>query len=159
MAANTVNRETVRDAFAALLVTALTGTGNPVYAVYNYLKGVITTEDGSPLVMVTSSGTARQRAGIGDVRWNSYFVLEVFTFVRDAEAANSWTEQNVEDTLDLIEKEIADTVADNRTNANWNNISFSLDSAAIPEPSEIFTDTQKGFVVEMRRVYIQRMDT
>jgi hypothetical protein len=159
MSANTVNRETIRDAFATLLTNGLTGVGKPVYAVYNYLKGVITTEDGSPLVMVTSGGTARQRAGIGDTRWNSYFVLEVFTFVRDADAANSWTEQNVEDALDSIDKAIADIVADNRVSTDWHNISFALDSAAIPEPSEIFTDVQKGFVVEMKRVYIQRMDT
>jgi hypothetical protein len=159
MPADTINRETVRDAFAALLETALTGSGKPVYAVYNYLKGVITTDDGSPLVMVTSGGTARQRAGIGDTRWNSYFVLEIFTFVRDADAAIGWTEQNVEDALDSIDKAIADAVADNRVNANWNNIAFALDPAAIPEPSEIFTDTQKGFQVEMRRVYIQKMDT
>jgi hypothetical protein len=159
MTANTANRETIRDAFATLLQTALTGTGKPVYAVYNYLKGVITIEDGSPLVMVTSGGTARQRAGIGDARWNSYFILQVFTFIRDADAANNWTEQNVEDALDAIDKAIADVVADNRNNANWNDIRFSLLPDAIPDPSEIFTDTQKGFIVEMRKVYIQKMDT
>lgn len=159
MAADTVNRETVRDAFAALLNTALVGTGKPVSAVYGYLKGVITTDDPTPIVMVTSAGTARQRAGIGDTRWNSYFVLQVLTFVRDADAANNWTEASVEDTLDLIDKEIADCVADNRANANWNNISFTLTEGDIPTPSEIFPDPQKGMLVESRNVYIQKMDT
>jgi len=159
MAADTCNRETVRDAFAALLNTALVGTGKPVSAVYNYIKGVITIDDPTPIVMVASGGTARQRAGIGDNRWNSYFVLQVLTFVRDADAASGWTEALVEDTLDLIDKEIADCVADNRNNVNWNNISFTLTEGEIPAPSEIFSDPQKGMMVESRNVYIQKMDT
>jgi len=156
MTANTVNRETVRDAFATLLNTALVGVGLPVQAVYNYPLGVITE---TPVVCVASSGTARQRAGIGDSRWNSYFVLEIFTFVRDADAAGGWTEAQVEDQLDLIDKEIADCVADNRVNANWNNISFVMDNESIPDASEIFTDTERGYKLEMRKVYIQKMDT
>jgi len=154
--ANTANRETVRDAFAALLNTALVGSGLPVSVVYAYPIGKI---EQTPTVCVASSGTARQRAGIGDSRWNNYFVLEVFTFVRDADTAGSWTEAQVEDQLDLIDKKIADCVADNRVNANWNNISFAMDSASIPEQSEIVTDTERGMKLEMRKVYIQKMDT
>jgi hypothetical protein len=155
MSANTVNRETVRDAFATLLGTALVGTGLPVSVVYNYPIGKI---DQTPTVCVASSGTARQRAGIGDARWNSYFVLEVFTFVRDADAAGNWTEAQVEDQLDLIDKKIADCVADNRVNVNWNNISFVMDNESIPSQSEIFTDVERGMKLEMRKVYIQKMD-
>lgn len=155
MSANTANRETVRDAFAALLNTALVGSGLPVQAVYNYPIGKITE---TPVVCVASSGTARQRAGIGDSRWNSFFVLEVFTFVRDADTAAGWTEQNVEDQLDLIDKSIADVVADNRVSANWNNISYSLESSNVPAASEIFTDTERGYKLEMTKIYIQKMD-
>jgi hypothetical protein len=155
MSANTCNRETVRDAFAALLNTALVGTGLPVSVVYGYPIGKITQ---TPTVCVASSGTARQRAGIGDSRWNSYFVLEVFTFVADADGSG-WTEAQVEDQLDLIDKEIADCVADNRNNANWNDIRFSLQPDAIPDQSEIVTDTERGMKLEMRKVYIQKMDT
>jgi hypothetical protein len=155
MTANTVNRETVRDAFAALLNTALVGTGLPASVVYEYPIGKITE---SPTVCVASSGTARQRAGIGDSRWNSYFVLEVFSFVRDADADAGWTEAMVEDTLDLLDKKIADCVADNRVNANWNNISFVMDNESIPTPSEIATDVENGYKLEMRKVYIQKMD-
>jgi hypothetical protein len=82
----------------------------------------------------------------------------VFTFVRDADAAGSWTEAQVEDQLDLIDKEIADCVADNRVNANWNNISFVMDNESIPAQSEIFTDVERGMKLEMRKVYIQKMD-
>lgn len=155
MAANTTNRETVRDALAALLNTALVGVGLPVSVVYGYPIGVI---DQTPTVCIASSGTARQRAGIGDTRWNSYFVFDIFSFVRDADAANGWTEAQVEDQLDLIDKEIADCIADNRANANWLNISYSLDNEAVPSPSEIFTDTERGYKVEVTTVFIQRMD-
>lgn len=155
MSANTVNRETVRDAFAALLSAGLVGSGLPVQAVYGYLIGKI---EETPVVVVTSAGTARMRAGIGDARWNSYFVLQVLTFVRDADAANGWTEANVEDTLDLIDKKIADIVADNRNNANWNNITFSINEG-IPDPSEIFPDVERGYQVETRKVYIQKVDS
>jgi hypothetical protein len=155
MTANTVNRETVRDEFAALLGTALVGVGLPVQAVYNYPIGKI---DETPVVCVASSGTARLRAGIGDTRWNSFFVLEVFTFVRDADTASGWTEAMVEDQLDLIDKKIADCVADNRVNINWNNISYSIDNASVPNQSEIFTDVERGCKLEMRKVYIQKID-
>lgn len=157
MSANTVNRETVRDAFATLLGTALVGTGKPVSVVYNYPIGKI---EQTPTVLVASGGTARQSLGIGDTKkFNSYFVLEVFTFVRDADTAGSWTEAQVEDQLDLIDKYIADCVADNRVNTNWNNISFTMTENDIPEPSEIVTDTERGMKLEMRKVYIQKMDT
>lgn len=156
MSANTANRETVRDAFSTLLATALVGVGLPVEEVNNYPKGKI---EKSPVISVASGGTARQRAGIGDARWNNYFVLEVFTFVRDADDANGWTEAEVEDQLDLLDKKIADVVADNRTNANWTNISFTIAGDAVPEPSEIVTDTERGYKLEMRKVYIQKMDS
>jgi len=77
----------------------------------------------------------------------------------DADTAGSWTEANVEDQLDLIDKMIADCVANNRNNANWNNISFSIRNEDIPDQSEIVTDTERGMKIEMRKVYIQKMDT
>jgi len=156
MAADTTNRETVRDALASLLSSALTGTGKPVQAVYNYPIGKI---EETPVVYVASSGTARQRAGVGDARWNSYFVFEVATFVRDADAANGWTENEVEDQMDLIDKEIADCIADNRVSANWNNISFSLDNESVPAQSEIYTDVERGYRFELRKIYVQKVDS
>jgi len=159
MTANTANRETIRDAFATLLGTALVGTGLPVSVVYNYPVGRV---EQTPTVYVSSSGTARQRAGIGDTRWNSFFVLDVIVLIRDVGIDASWTENDVEDAFDLIDKKIADVVANNRANANWNNISFVLDDAGgsgIPQPSEKFLDTEIGFWVEARKVYIQKMDT
>lgn len=156
MSANTTNRETVRDAFATLLETALTGSGNPVQAVYNYPIGVI---NETPVVCVASSGTARKAPGVGDARWNSYFAIDIYTFVKDADEENGWTEQEVEDTLDLIDKKIADCIADNRANANWHNITYSLTPDGIPEFSTVITDTERGYKLEVSRVYIQRMDT
>jgi len=159
MSANAINRETVRDAFSTLLTTALVGDGLPVTAVYNYPFEVSTTKV-SPVVVVASSGTARRAIGIGDTRkYDNYFILEVFTFIRDADTTAGWTEAKVEDNLDLIDKRIADVVLDNRVNANWNDIGFSLDPEAIPDPSQIVSDTERGYKLEMRKVYVKKIDT
>lgn len=158
MTANTLNREVVRDAFALLLQSALVGTGLPASVVYNFPIGKV---EQTPTVIVSSSGTSRQRAGIGDTRWNSFFVLDIIVLIRDADASLGWTELMVEDAFDLIDKIIADVVADNRNNVNWNNISFVLDDAggsSIPQPSEKFLDTEIGYWIEARKVYIQKMD-
>lgn len=156
MSANSTNRETVRDAFATVLETALVGVGLPVQAVYNYPRGVI---NQTPTIAVASSGTARKPAGIGDTRkWINYFVLEVFTFIRDADEASGWTEALVEDNLDLIDKKIADVVSDNQVNAAWLSLSFTIDPEGRPEPSEIITDIERGYKIEMRKVYAQKVD-
>lgn len=121
--AEAANRETARKAFAALLTTALTGSGKPVQSVYD--KHV--SEFGgagfeSPVVLVLSSGSQRERRGLGSKKYRTFFRLEVLAFVSDAISAESWTDADVEDRLDLIEKEIADVIAENRSTANWNDL-------------------------------------
>ena len=157
MSANTVNRETVRDEFASILSTALVGDGLPVKEVVGYRSGIITK---SPTIEVASSGTARQKLGVGYTKkFNNFFCLEVFAFVRDADATNGWTEAQVEDLLDLLDKKIADVVGDNLVNQYWLNISFALDTEnPVPEMSEIFEDTQRGMIGEMRKLYFQKVD-
>jgi hypothetical protein len=157
MTANTVNRETVRDAFAALLSTALVGTGLPVEVVYEYPYGKVNT---SPTICIASGGTSHQRAGIGDKRWHNHFCLEIYTFIKKPDGASGWTEAMVEDRLDLIDKSIADCVADNRVNTNWDNISYSLDARdeGVPPLTQIVVDTQRGYKVEITKIYIHKMD-
>lgn len=120
MSANATNRETGRDALAGLLSTALVGTGLPAQAVYGYQKSDF--EGQSPVVVVLSAGTRRQRFGVGTQKYRSWFAYEVLVFVADADEAVSWTDADVEDRLDLIEKEIADVVADNRSTTNWDDL-------------------------------------
>lgn len=157
MTANAVNRETVRDEFARLLEVALVGVGLPVSEVINYPRSVI---DKSPTIVVASSGTSRMLAGIGTQRWFNFFILEVFTFVRDAAEDESWTEANVEDQLDYLDKLIADVVANNLSNSYWQNVSYSADpeNASIPPASEIITDVERGLKIEMRKLYFEKLD-
>lgn len=121
--ANAANRETVREALTALLSSALTGVGNPVQAVYGYHISEFG-GDGfeSPVVLVLSSGSQRERRGLGHQVYRTFFRLELLVFVSDARVAESWTDAEVEDRLDLIEKEIADVLAENRSTASWHDI-------------------------------------
>ena len=101
--ANAANRETVRDALTTLLSTALTGVGNPVQSVYGYHISEFG-GDGfeSPVVLVLSNGSRRERRGLGTQVYRTFFQLSVLVFVSDAIAAESWTDANVEDRLDLL---------------------------------------------------------
>lgn len=146
MAADSVNRQTVRDAFATLLGAAIAGSGKPAQVLYGYKVGKV---DQTPTVVVASGSTRRQLSGMNDTRWRNLFTLEVFTFVRDAVEVNaSWTEQDVENMLDLLDKTIADVIADNRVNSHWSFINLA------DAPSEIITDTERGYVIEMRRIEV-----
>ncbi len=147
MPADAANRSDARDALYTLFNTALVGTGKPVQAVYGYKVGKI---EESPVVVIASSASKRSASGMNDTRWRNEFIFEVFTFVRDAvEDNNAWTEADVEDTLDLIDKEIADVIADNRNSpSNWSYLDLS------DEPSEIVTDTERGYIIEMRKVIV-----
>lgn len=110
-----VNRQTIRDALAALLSTALVGTGLPVQAVYAYPVSDFGTQ--SPVVVLQSADTTRANyAAQGDKSWIG---IDIIVFV--VYAATSWTAQNAEDRLDLIEKSIADVIEAraNQATTNW----------------------------------------
>jgi len=61
----------------------------------------------SPLVMVSSAGSERERLDFTGTRGNVAY-LTVYVFV--AYAATGWTEAQAEDRIDLIERTIADVV-------------------------------------------------
>ena len=107
------NRETARDALAALLTTALVGVGLPVKTVTN--SNVKELEGLTPLVGVLSGGTLRERLSFqGD---KATFYLEVQVFV--LQAGTGWTNAQAEDALDRIESLIAGVYESNRGTANW----------------------------------------
>lgn len=121
MSANSVNRETSRDALATLLTTALVGTGLPAGVVFNYRPA---TFGAVPAVVVTSEGGERLDETL-DNAYLDYFYLAVFVFVPYAVAGSTWGPDDAEDAIDLIEKMIADVVMDNRNTANWGYIEFA----------------------------------
>jgi hypothetical protein len=130
MAANSTNRETVRDAFVALLSTELVGDGKPVQAVFGYQTGSFGTK--TPVVVVSSAGSEREKFALKAQRSLLYFNVFVFVLYSDQ---GTWGEDDAEDRIDLIEKEIADLVRDNRKTANWTDLQLegrsNLDSMPI----------------------------
>ncbi len=115
------NRETVRDALATLLTTTLVTNDEIVEAVYNYQIGNVAGE--SPFVTVSSAGSMREViTQSGNMPPIFYLTIDVFVIY----ASGSWTEDNAEDRLDLIERTIADVIAANSgKTANWDQIDYS----------------------------------
>ena len=116
----TANRETSRDALATLLDTALTGVGNPVQTVYNYQIGDF--QGQSPVVVVSSGGTERTPYTFEGDR--ATFHLNIFVFVLYDDEGD-WGEDDAEDRIDLIEKDIAETLESNQRTTNWESIQYS----------------------------------
>lgn len=120
------NRETVRDALAALLNTELAGTGKPVQAVYGYLESDF--EDQSPVVMVLTAGIRRTRPYSSSNEWESFMRFELLAWVLDADTGSGWTDQNVDDKVDEVEAAIADVIQDNAYNEGvWHGLSYDPD--------------------------------
>ena len=121
------NRETVRDQLATLLNAKLVTADGIVQAVYNYRIGDF--QGLSPVVIVSSGGSNRELISAippPGVR-NAVFLLTVFVFVRYA--AESWTEAQAEDRLDLIEATIVGVLDDNARVTNvWNAIDYQANS-------------------------------
>lgn len=124
MTSNVINREVVRDQFAALLSSELVTAGFAADAVYNHQAGDF--KGKSPAVMVTSAGTGR---GSSLTTNNSIFLLEVFTFVLYALEDGSWTEAQSEDQIDLLEKIISDVVVEANDSGLWQSVEFNGESA------------------------------
>lgn len=114
----TSSRKTLRKAYAALLNTALVGTGKLAQAVYDYQVGDF--KGASPVVCVTSAGALRQRLTFQGS--TPAFWLNIHVFVLYATEDASWTEAMAEDAIDDIEAVIAAVNDANQINASWQGI-------------------------------------
>ena len=129
MASNATNREVARDKLVALLTTALVAS-NKAHAVYS---GKVAKFEGSPVVVVTSSASLRERKYQGDKAWHNWFAYNIWVFVSYAMG-----DQEAEDRLDLLEKMIADVVMDNTyLSGFWDIVEFS-------EPTDVANDVVIG---------------
>lgn len=139
MPAASVNRETCRDALASKLNTALVPT--IAAAVYGYQVG-----DPAglwPFVVVVSDGSKRGQWTSGAAKSRNFFKLTIMGFVPAAESASGWTEAEVDDKLDLIDKTLSDVLADNRGKKNdatlpWDYIELADDFSTI-RPATVAT--------------------
>ncbi len=114
-------RKTVRKSFAALLTSALVGTGKLAYTVKAYRWGGI--QGQSPVVIVSSYGTLRQPLTFQGTR--PAYQLQVDVFVTYSTEDATYTEETAEDLLDDIEQVIAGVIAANQRNTNWEAITQS----------------------------------
>ena len=121
-----VNRETVRDAMATLLETALVGTGLPAQAVYNYRPADFNGQ--SPVVVVSSAGSERPRFTAAGGRTSVFLQVDTFTLYSDE---GTWNEDDAEDRFDLLEKTIAETLHANQDTTNWDAVDYTSRSERI----------------------------
>jgi hypothetical protein len=126
MASNVPSRKTIRQALAAAMTTGLVGAGKAAKKLYRYKPSQFGAETTHIIVLTAASSDRSKQAQ--PVRANSVIGFEIWTFV--LYSAEGWTEENSEDKLDDMEKEIIDWLLDNAdNNANWDGITI--------EPTEI----------------------
>ncbi len=99
------NRETARDEIVTLLSGALVGAGLPAKSVIGCAPGADYFGI-SPLVMVRSAGSMRDRVARKGLRVAFHFVV----ITRVVAVATGWTEAQAEDRLDLIDASIAQCI-------------------------------------------------
>jgi len=116
-----INRESVRDALAGLLTTALVGTAKPAQAVYGYQIGDFAGM--TPVVTVSGEGIERRQNAVS-TREVVTIWLNVHVFVLYSDQG-SWGEDDAEDRIDLIEQTIAETICNNRTGTYWANLQYA----------------------------------
>lgn len=116
-----IARSTVRKEFAALLDTALVGTGKPAQVVYDHR--VSDFAGASPVVVVSSGPIQRLIENLGNCD-HAVILLHVYVFVLYADGAGTWDEADAEDAVDAIEAIIAETVINNQHGVNWNSAAY-----------------------------------
>jgi hypothetical protein len=117
MAANGANRADARKALAQLLASALVGSGKPAQASYAYMPGDFGGQ--SPVLTVWGGGSLRKQVMLSTTTRQVTFYLTVSTWVLYADRDAGWTEADAEDRMDLLEKSIADVIADHPKTSDW----------------------------------------
>lgn len=112
----TANRKTLRAAVA----TALSYHLPSAQVVYAYGKAQFGAQ--TPVVVVTSAGSERQRISMRETRLTAMFDIHTFVLHRDGA---SWTEQQAEDALDDLENQIALFVDQNRATESWHDLGYA----------------------------------
>lgn len=124
MAASSINRETVRDAVYTLLYAKLV-TGGITDKTYGYKVDDFATPVS---VVVVTNGGVRRVQNFADDTWDTWVLLDVWTFTLASLEDDSWTRANAEDKRDLIEKSIADCYEDNYSNDTWLKLEYDGDT-------------------------------
>lgn len=130
MAANPVNRKTLRNELASLLETNVAGTGNVAQAVYSSDRRDFAGQ--SPVVCVISAGRVRTPFGMTKSKWYNRVPIGVLLYVARSDGEAGYTAENAEDALDDLERAVAAVVMDNRNHVGyWNNLEFGEEASVI----------------------------
>lgn len=150
MASDATNREVCRDQLATLLNTTIVVADGKAQAVYNHKRGKFSE---SPVILVFAAGSQRPQLGQNAQKHRNTFVFTVDVWVADADESSGWTEQEVDDKLDELDKAIADVVADNRAvDGVWDYAEYNPDTPS--QILEVTTKAGQNYILERSRVVI-----
>lgn len=111
----TASRKRIRHALAEVLDNEVTAAR----AVYGFQKAKLKGQ--TPVICVTSAGTARAPMTMQGDQSTCYLDINVFVLYTDG---GSWTEEQAEDKLDDIEEQIAAVVAKYRKSTSWGRLAY-----------------------------------
>lgn len=119
MVSNVPNRKDIRNMLATLMEADLVGVSKAAKKFYGY-KPASFDEESTHIIVLTSASADRSKQA-QPVRAHSVLNFDVWLFV--VYAAKDWTEQQSEDKLDDMEKEVSDWLLDHAdNNDNWQGI-------------------------------------
>jgi len=121
-------RKEIREALGTLLSAEMTGTGNPVQAVYDYLKGTFNGQ--SPVVVVGSAGMESEPMTFRGSQVTYCFVILTFVTREGEEVA--------EDALDEVAQALYQVVEENRKTTEWQ--FWGYDGRSRIEPASVGGD-------------------
>lgn len=107
------NRETERDLVTGYVSAGMVGDGKSLQAVYGYQEIAAWAGKQSPVMNISSDGTRREESQAGNTSVIFYLNADIFVLYE----SGTWTADEAEDRLDLIEKEFYDLLTANRTSA------------------------------------------
>lgn len=153
MTVSYASRKTARAQLAALLATALVGTGKPAQKVYAYLPNVIKE---TPVVVVASHNTALRPQGMNSPANFNHFQLEVLICSLKDKQADGWSPSEAQDLHDDIEAVIRNVVSANRNTAYWMNMRFTGQNGnEFSNPSTIVPATIGGMEFDVETILVE----
>jgi hypothetical protein len=150
-----VSRKAARKALGLLLQYALEGEGKLAQKVYDHLPDDF--GGASPVVCISSSGTAPGGRGIGGTGIaQSKFFFEVMVFTAAPEGA-LWTDENAQDAQDDIEAVIRDVIRTNTVNDAWSILRFSGQdrSTQVGERSRMLPVKVGGMPYDLESIFVE----
>ena len=141
------NRKATREAFAALLTTALVNS-NLCQAVYAYQPADFGGQ--SPVVTVSALGSERVRRTQRGSENTFYFSVHVFALYSDR---GDWDELDAENAIDNIEQAIAKTVDDNAA-TSWANL--GIDDRTVADNVEVGGNEYRREIIVVKAVVFDK---